>query len=225
MMDDLELNMNAYLPLRDVVFSTLREAILKGELKPGERLMELQLAEKMGVSRTPLREAIRMLEQEGLAVTIPRRGAQVAGMTEKDMEDALEIRAALDELAVQLACDAITEDQLKQLKQAMKNFEESTRSGDVKRIAEADVEFHDAIYTATGNEKLVSMLNNLREQVYRYRVEYLKDEKSYPSLIEEHEELYAGIEKHDKEHVSQVMKRHVENQAEAVKNVIRKQKI
>ena len=171
MMDDLELNMNAYLPLRDVVFSTLREAILKGELKPGERLMELQLAEKMGVSRTPIREAIRMLEQEGLAVTIPRRGAQVAGMTEKDMEDALEIRAALDELAVQLACDAITEDQLKQLKQAMKNFEESTRSGDVKRIAEADVEFHDAIYTATGNEKLVSMLNNLREQVYRYRVE------------------------------------------------------
>lgn len=93
MMDDLELNMNAYLPLRDVVFSTLREAILKGELKPGERLMELQLAEKMGVSRTPIREAIRMLEQEGLAVTIPRRGAQVAGMTEKDMEDALEIRA------------------------------------------------------------------------------------------------------------------------------------
>lgn len=83
MMDDLELNMNAYLPLRDVVFSTLREAILKGELKPGERLMELQLAEKMGVSRTPIREAIRMLEQEGLAVTIPRRGAQVAGMTKR----------------------------------------------------------------------------------------------------------------------------------------------
>ncbi len=225
MMDDLELNMNAYLPLRDVVFTTLREAILKGELKPGERLMELQLAEKMGVSRTPIREAIRMLEQEGLAVTIPRRGAQVAGMTEKDMEDALEIRAALDELAVQLACDAITDEQLKQLKLAMKSFEESTRSGDVKRIAQADVEFHDAIYTATGNEKLVSMLNNLREQVYRYRVEYLKDEKGYPSLIEEHEELYAGIAKRDKEHVSRVMKRHVVNQAEAVKDIIRKQKI
>ena len=69
MTDNLELNMNAYLPLRDVVFNTLREAILKGELKPGERLMELQLASKLGVSRTPIREAIRMLEQEGLAVT------------------------------------------------------------------------------------------------------------------------------------------------------------
>ena len=82
MTEDLTLNMNAYLPLRDVVFNTLREAILKGELKPGERLMELQLAAKLGVSRTPIREAIRMLEQEGLAVTIPRKGAEVARMTE-----------------------------------------------------------------------------------------------------------------------------------------------
>ena len=77
MTEDLTLNMDAYLPLRDVVFNTLREAILKGELKPGERLMELQLAAKLGVSRTPIREAIRMLEQEGLAVTIPRKGAEV----------------------------------------------------------------------------------------------------------------------------------------------------
>ena len=65
MTDDLTLNMDAYLPLRDVVFNTLREAILKGDLKPGERLMELQLAAKLGVSRTPIREAIRMLEQRG----------------------------------------------------------------------------------------------------------------------------------------------------------------
>lgn len=223
-MDDLELNMNAYLPLRDVVFNTLREAILKGELQPGERLMELQLAQKMGVSRTPIREAIRMLEQEGLAVTIPRKGAAVAGITEKDMEDALEVRAALDELAVRLACDAITEEQLKQLKIAMKNFEDSIRTGDLKRIAQADVAFHDTIYKATGNEKLVSILNNLREQVYRYRVEYLKDETSYPRLIKEHQELLEGIIKRDKVHVSEVMKKHVENQAEAVKNIIRKQK-
>ena len=91
MTDDLTLNMDAYLPLRDVVFNTLREAILKGDLKPGERLMELQLAAKLGVSRTPIREAIRMLEQEGLAVTMPRKGAEVAKMTLKDMEDVLEI--------------------------------------------------------------------------------------------------------------------------------------
>ena len=112
MTDDLTLNMDAYLPLRDVVFNTLREAILKGELKPGERLMELQLAAKLGVSRTPIREAIRMLEQEGLAVTIPRKGAEVAKMTEKDMEDVLQIRDALDELAASIACEQMTKEQL-----------------------------------------------------------------------------------------------------------------
>ena len=134
MTDNLELNMNAYLPLRDVVFNTLREAILKGELKPGERLMELQLASKLGVSRTPIREAIRMLEQEGLAVTIPRRGAEVARMTEKDMEDVLQIRAALDELAVQLATEQITDEQFDALEQARQNFENSLKSDDVNKL-------------------------------------------------------------------------------------------
>ena len=92
MTSDFSVNMNEYLPLRDVVFNTLRQAILKGELKPGERLMEIALAEKLGVSRTPIREAMRKLEQEGLVVMIPRRGAQVANITEKDLNDVLEVR-------------------------------------------------------------------------------------------------------------------------------------
>lgn len=223
MTDDLTLNMNAYLPLRDVVFNTLREAILKGELKPGERLMELQLAAKLGVSRTPIREAIRMLEQEGLAVTVPRKGAEVARMTEKDMEDVLQVREALDELAVNIACEKITEEQLDNLRQAMKEFEASTKSGDVKRIATADVLFHDIIYQSTGNSKLVSMLNNLREQIYRYRVEYLKDADSYPNLMKEHEEIEHALAKRDKKKAIKAMQVHVDNQAEAVKKMIREQ--
>lgn len=223
MTDELELNMNAYLPLRDVVFNTLREAILKGELKPGERLMELQLAAKLGVSRTPIREAIRMLEQEGLAVTVPRKGAEVAKMTEKDMEDVLVIRAALDQLAVELACDAITEEQLKKLQISGKNFENSLKTDNLKKLAQADVEFHEVIYEAAGNIKLVTMLNNLREQMYRYRVEYLKDDSKYPELIREHQAIMEGIRTKDKKHVSEVMKKHVLNQAVAVKNMIREQ--
>lgn len=223
MTDNLILNMNAYLPLRDVVFNTLREAILKGELKPGERLMELQLAAKLGVSRTPIREAIRMLEQEGLAVTIPRKGAEVARMTEKDMEDVLEIREALDELAAKIACTRMTEDQLKQLETIKETFVESTRSHDVKRIAEADVSFHDVIYEATGNPKLVSMLNNLREQIYRYRVEYLKEEKNYPTLIGEHEAIVEALYARNQDEVVRAMHTHIENQASAVKEIIREQ--
>lgn len=223
MTDKLELNMNAYLPLRDVVFHTLREAILKGELKPGERLMELQLASKLGVSRTPIREAIRMLELEGLAVTVPRKGAEVAKMTEKDMEDVLQIRRALDELAVSLACDNMTEEKLEQLYKAMIRFEESTQSGDVKQTAQTDVEFHEIIYQAADNPKLVNMLNNLREQMYRYRVEYLKNDDVYPRLIEEHKKIYEGLKQKDKGTVIEIVGYHVVNQEIMVKNIIHKQ--
>ena len=119
-------NENDYLPLRDVVFNTLRTSILTGELKPGERLMEIHLADKLGVSRTPIREAIRKLELEGLVTMIPRRGAEVAQITEKNLRDVLEVRRALDALAVELACERITEDELAELKKACENFELET---------------------------------------------------------------------------------------------------
>lgn len=223
MKNKLELNVNAYLPLRDVVFQTLREAILKGELKPGERLMELQLASRLGVSRTPIREAIRMLEQEGLAVTIPRKGAEVAKMTEKDMEDVLQIRKALDELAASLACEKMKEEQLQALKEAMEHFEQSTHTGDIKMLAQADVEFHDAIYVAADNPKLMNLLNNLREQMYRYRVEYLKDASVYQDLMKEHQAIYKGFKERNVQQVVDVMGCHVMNQKNVVKKIIQKQ--
>ena len=180
---NFEVTMNEYLPLRDVVFNTLRQAILRGELKPGERLMEIQLANKLGVSRTPIREAIRKLELEGLVLMIPRKGAEVAEITEKNLRDVLEVRGALEELSVQLACDKITEEQIGQLKVAAKEFEAVLKTGDITQIAEADVKFHDVIYEATDNRRLIQLLNNLREQMYRYRVEYLKEKNVYPQLI------------------------------------------
>ncbi|MCI8635240.1 MAG: GntR family transcriptional regulator [Eubacterium sp.] len=222
-MDELELNTNAYLPLRDVVFHTLREAILKGDLKPGERLMELQLAAKLGVSRTPIREAIRMLEQEGLAVTIPRKGAQVAAMTEKDMEDVLQIREALEILAAQLACKKITGAQLAALEDNVAQFKAAAKASDLKWMAQADIDFHDMIYQAAANPKLVLMLNNLREQVYRYRVEYIKDDKNHPRLIEEHRQIILGLKRREKDYVTEMMKRHLVNQEIAVKDIIRAQ--
>ena len=182
---DFEVTMNEYLPLRDVVFNTLRQAILRGELKPGERLMEIQLANKLGVSRTPIREAIRKLELEGLVLMIPRRGAEVAEITEKNLRDVLEVRCALEELAVQLACDRIDEEGLQNLRQAAGHFREVLDSDDITKIAEADVAFHDVIFAATDNRRLIQLLNNLREQMYRYRIEYLKKKECYPQLIDE----------------------------------------
>ena len=190
---DFEVNMNEYLPLRDVVFNTLRKAILRGELKPGERLMEIQLANKLGVSRTPIREAIRKLELEGLVLMIPRKGAEVAQITEKNMQDVLEVRKALEELSVQLACERITPEQVEEMKMAAEDFRKVLKSGDVTKIAEADVKFHDIIFAATNNQRLITLLNNLREQMYRFRVEYLKQKECYPQLLEEHDKLIALI--------------------------------
>ena len=223
MTDNLTLHMDALLPLRDVVFNTLREAILKGELKPGERLMELQLASKLGVSRTAIREAIRMLAFEGLAVTIPRKGAEVAKMTVKDMEDVLEVREALDELAAKIACNKITEEQLQALSKVKDAFEESTKTTDIKQIAMYDEKFHDVIYESTGNVRLVNLLNNLREQIYRYRVEYLKNVEVYPRLIKEHETILKALQDRNQELVVEAMRDHVENQATAVTQIIRTQ--
>ena len=106
---------NHYLPLREVVFRTLRKEILEGKLQPGERLMEIPLAEQIGVSRTPVREAIRMLEQEGLVMMVPRRGAFVAQMQEKGLIEVLEVRRVLEELTAELAAKRITHEQIEAL--------------------------------------------------------------------------------------------------------------
>ena len=135
MINDFSVDMNEYLPLRDVVFNTLRKAILKGELKPGERLMEIALAERLGVSRTPVREAMRKLELEGLVVMIPRRGAQVANITEKDLNDVLEVRIALENLSIENACARMTEEQLAVLWKAAKDFEATRAEGKLGKLA------------------------------------------------------------------------------------------
>ncbi len=218
---DFEVHMDEYLPLRDVVYQTLRQAILRGELEPGERLMEIQLANKLGVSRTPVREAIHKLSQEGLVLMIPRKGAEVADISEKSMRDVLEVRKALEELAVQLACDKITEEQIEELRRAGEEFKQTLKSRDIMEIAEADVRFHDVIYQATDNEKLVQLLNNLSEQMYRYRVEYLKDESVFPRLAKEHDEIVELVEKRDKKNAAKIMCEHIDNQITSVIHKIR----
>ena len=223
MLDKFEMKMDAFLPLRDVVYQTLRQAILREDLAPGERLMEIPLANKLGVSRTPLREAIRMLEQEGLVVMIPRRGAQVAGISEKSLRDVLEVRKSLEKLAVELACERMTEEDMKEMNRAEEAFSAAVHEGDALRIAETDEQFHDVIYNSTGNTKLVQLLNNLREQMYRYRLEHIKDEKSRLSLLEEHQRMMAALRSRDVELAKKAAGEHIVNQENNVLRNLREQ--
>lgn len=216
----LELKMDDYLPLREIVFRTLRQAIIQGEFQPGERLMEETLAKKLGVSRTPVREAIRMLELEGLVVMIPRRGAEVAKITVKDLRDALEVRMDLEALSVGLACERIDEKGKELLLNACMQFKEAINSKLVPAIVEGDERFHDVIFNATQNQRLISIAHNLREQVYRYRVEYVKDFSYHDNLIREHDQITRAVLTGDKETAQAVMKTHIYNQEQIViKNI------
>ena len=214
--NNFEVKMNEYLPLRDVVFNTLRQAILKGELAPGERLMEIQLAQKLGVSRTPIREAIRKLELEGLVLMIPRRGAEVARISEKSLKDVLEVRLGLEELAVRIACQRITEEELEELEQAVKEFEEAMKRDDLGALAAADVKVHEVIYGSTHNKRLVQIISNIREQMYRYRVEYLKDVESRKTLVEEHYAVYRALKARNQQQAVKDICIHIVNQQDAI---------
>ncbi len=220
MNNDIHLKQDDFQPLRNVVFNTLRDAILKGDLQPGERLMEIHLAKKLGVSRTPVREAIRMLEREGLAVTYPRRGAQVAKMTEKDLDDVLEIREVLDTLAVSLACNNMNEDAINRLERACREFENATKGNDIREVVRRDEDFHNVIYEASNNPRLSAILVNLKEQMYRFRFEYVKDRTIYPVLIREHKSILEALRTKDVDEVVSLTKTHLINQMECVRKII-----
>ena len=194
--DFLKLNMEEYLPLREVVFRTLRQAILKGELKPGERLLELHLADRLGVSRTPIREA----------------GAEVARISEKGLQDVLEVRRALEELSVELACARIREDGLRQLKAILKEEQNAMAQENVKAFIQGDIDFHDAIYKAADNQRLEQLINNLQEQIYRYRLEYIKDLKQWPVILEEHAKVIETLEAQDVAAAREAICTHISNQ-------------
>ncbi|MBD5096417.1 MAG: GntR family transcriptional regulator [Lachnospiraceae bacterium] len=219
----LDINIDEYLPLREVVFRALRNAIVQGEFQPGERLMEVTIANKLGVSRTPVREAIRMLELEGLVVMIPRKGAEVANITVKDLKDALEVRMAIEALSVRLTCERIDEKGKEELKQVCIAFREAINSKLVPAIVEADEAFHNTIYKLSQNPRLINIAQNLREQVYRYRVEYVKDFSYHDNLVTEHDQITNAILLGDANTAERIMNEHIYNQEQIViKNVTNK---
>ena len=216
------INTNEYLPLRDVVFNTLRDAILTGKLVPGERLMENQLAEKLGVSRTPVREALRMLELENLVELVPRKGAQVLDMSEKDITNILEVRSALEGLATSLACKKMTKEDLQQLKSMEVDFEKAVADNDVEHFVDIDEDFHDLIFAVTENDKLISIFRNLRIQLYRYRMAQAKNnETSMSTIVAHHRSIIRAIENHDAEEGASIAQGHIKYQTESILRFVR----
>ena len=188
------LDISSCKPLREIVFETIRGAIITGELQPRQRLMEVQLAEEMGVSRTPVRESIRKLELEGLVKMVPRRGAYVTPMSVNDLKEMMEIRRALEGLAAELAALNATAEEIAKLYAANQRFGESAMANDEEGIIKNDMAIHDIIYRASGNKKLLTMINSLREQMQRFRAEYVHRIEDKTPLVNQHMEIIRKIE-------------------------------
>lgn len=199
--------LDSYKPLREIVFESMREAIISGVLEPGERLMEIQLADEMGVSRTPVREAIRKLELEGFVVMVPRKGAYVAGVSLKDIADVFEIRAALEGLAAGLAAERATEEEIEQMERLVywPENEELT----LEKIVEFDTDFHAWVYKASRNQRLVQILENLWEQIQRFRSTSLAVPGRLKEAILEHRGIVEAIVNHNVEEAQERATLHI----------------
>ncbi len=199
-------------PLSDFIFDELRNEILSGNLKPGERLMEIKYAQSLGVSRTPFREAVRKLEKEGLVTVLPRRGAHVSLLSVKDLCDVLDIRCALDMLAIEKFIENAKDADLLHLKSLIDTFARATEDDNLQEQATSDVDFHEYIYTHTGNEKLVQIYYGLKDQLYRFRILYLK-EVFEPSVVsQEHYKMLDAIRTKNTDSAKQMAALHIQNQ-------------
>jgi len=211
-----KLKMDSYQPLRDVIFETLRKAIVSGDIKPGERLMEVSLADQMGVSRTPVREAIRRLEAEGLVTMTPRKGTHVSELSVKDIMDVLEVRTVLDKLATDLAAKRMQPAQLKALESVHKQYISCVEKENMEGAVKKDVEFHDLIYAASGNPRLVAVAGSLREHIYRFRVIYMSGSLIAENVLNEHEEILTALKEAQNNIASNLAEKHIRNQMETI---------
>ena len=204
------IRLDSYQPLREVVCETLRDAVRRGVLKPGERLMEIQLAEELGVSRTPVREAIRKLEMEGYVIMMPRRGTYIADLSIRDINEVFEIRTSLESLASALAADRITEDELEKLQRLLVQIGTHIKSGDMESIVRTDTEFHDLLYQASRNTRLVGIISNLREQLTRFRTTSMSFPGRLKATLEEHRKIVEAIAQGDEKAARKAAEHHME---------------
>lgn len=180
-------------PLREMVYEELKMQILKGSIIPGTRMMEVELAEEMGVSRTPIREAIRKLEKEGLVTIEPRRGAYASMISTEDMVEILEVRQDLEGLAAFFAADRMTQEQMKELRKVSDSYNDAVKRGNMEDMIRHDTRFHHIIVESCRNKILVQMIEQLQELVLRFRYIYYDNFRRAENMPEEHEAILTAI--------------------------------
>lgn len=212
-------NENNILSLRARVFVRIENDILNGKYKPGESLTESQIASELKVSRTPVREAIRQLELEGLLAYVPNKGAIVKGLSSEDVRDIFEIRIKIEGLAAKRAAANITASQLKELKEVVEFEEFYTHKDDTCQILRLDTKFHEIIFRASGSRLLDHTLTSFHHYIQRARNLSLKDKERAKKALAEHMAIMMAIEKRDREKAETLMEEHITNASENIEKL------
>ena len=205
--------------LRGRVFHKLREDILNGKYKEHEELREVAIGEELGVSRTPVREAFRQLELEGLIQIVPNRGAYVTGITAKDVKDIYMIRSLLEGLCARLATEKITKEQLEEMEENIYLADFHASKGHMDQMAELDNRFHDILYEACDSKMLEHTLRDYHQYVLRVRQKTLSTNTRGRASNDEHRQIMEAIKEKDADRAEQLANRHILNAYEnMVKN-------
>jgi Transcriptional regulators len=208
---DVKQEVNDKYSLRGRVFNKIREDILSGKYKEHEELREVAIGEELGVSRTPVREAFRQLELEGLIQIVPNKGAYVTGITAKDVGDIYMIRSKLEGLCARWATDHITEEQLEELEENVYLAEFHAKKGHLDQMAELDNRFHQILYESCNSKQLARLLVDFHEYVLRVRRKTLSNGSRGKVSNNEHRQIMEAIKAKDKDRAEALANEHIVN--------------
>ena len=197
--------------LRSRVFNQLQNDILNGFYEPGEGLIETKLSEELGVSRTPIREALRQLELEGLVQSIPNKGVIVKGVSSQDIQDIYTIRMLIEGLAARWAAEKITEQELVELKDIVDLEEFYTVKNDYSHLLQSDTKFHDIIFKASKSKPLMHTLSTFHHYVQKARIMSMSSSGRALKVLEEHKAILQAIIERDAQKAERLTTEHVSN--------------
>lgn len=193
--------------LREKILETIRESILSGKLRPGEKVAEPELAERFGISRTPIREAFRQLESEGYLTVIPRKGAVVTALSERDVEEFYSIKSILEGYAARMAAERLSEKDIERLETINERLAALAREGDVKTFFRVHNEFHDLFIRAAGNDKLFELISQLVLKFNRLRMASLALPGRMEISVQEHKKILDAFRRHDAEQADNLVRK------------------
>jgi DNA-binding GntR family transcriptional regulator len=203
-------NIEKHLTLREKILETIRDAIMAGALKPGEKVAEPELAERFGISRTPIREAFRQLESEGYLTVIPRKGAVVVSFSAKEVEEFYAIKSILEGYAARRACSNLTERELEKLKAINDKLRHLAEEGDVKHFFKVHNDFHELFIKTANNEKLHDLIANLVGKFQRLRITSLSLPGRMHISVQEHEKIIDAFRNRDADLAEQLVRKNAE---------------